>query len=94
MVFDQYEQSQSNRIFISFTHNFGFVKPQRESYAMMAVTMVTIDLIVMAGYTGLAAKVLKLLKSPRQQKYLNRTFCSVVQLLWDVCGVWCINNFV
>ena len=40
----------------------------------MAVTMVTIDLIVMAGYTGLAAKVLKLLKSPRQQKYLNRTF--------------------
>ena len=38
------------------------------------VTMVTIDLIVMAGYTGLAAKVLKLLKSPRQQKYLNRTF--------------------
>jgi len=36
--------------------------------------MVIIDLIVMAGYTGLAAKVLRLLKSPKQQKYLNRTF--------------------
>lgn len=49
-------------------------KPQWSQYAVMAVTMVTIDLIVMAGYTGLAVKVLKLLTSPRQQKYLNRTF--------------------
>ena len=40
----------------------------------MAATMITIDLIVMAGYTGLAAKVLRLLKSPKQQKYMNRTF--------------------
>ena len=43
-------------------------------YVVMAVTMISIDLIVMAGYTGLAAKVLKLLKSPTQQKYMNRTF--------------------
>ena len=42
--------------------------------AIMGITMITIDLIVMAGYTSLAAKVLKLLKSPKQQKYLNRTF--------------------
>ena len=49
-------------------------KPQWSQYVVMAVTMVAIDLIVMAGYTGLAAKVLKLLKSPRQQKYLNCTF--------------------
>ena len=40
----------------------------------MGITMITIDLIVMAGYTGLAAKVLRLLKSPKQKKYLNRTF--------------------
>ena len=40
----------------------------------MAVTMVSIDLIVMAGYTGLAVKVLRLLKSPKQQKNMNRTF--------------------
>ena len=49
-------------------------KPQWIQYVTMAITMVTVDLIVMAGYTGLAAKVLKLLKSPKQQKYMNRTF--------------------
>lgn len=49
-------------------------KPQWIQYVIMAITMITIDLIVMAGYTGLAAKVLRLLKSPEQQKYMNRTF--------------------
>ena len=49
-------------------------KPQAIQYLIMALTMVTIDLIVMAGYTGLAAKVLRLLKSPKQQKYMNRSF--------------------
>ncbi|MCF4213287.1 LysE family transporter, partial [Acinetobacter baumannii] len=33
-------------------------KPQWIQYLIMAATMVTIDLIVMAGYTGLASKVL------------------------------------
>ena len=49
-------------------------KPQWPQYSIMAMTMISIDLIVMAGYTGLAAKVLRLLKSPKQQKYMNRTF--------------------
>lgn len=49
-------------------------KPQWIQYVIMAITMIMIDLIVMAGYTGLAAKVLRLLKSPKQQKYMNRTF--------------------
>lgn len=49
-------------------------KPQWIQYVVMAMTMVLIDLIVMAGYTGLAAKVLRLLTSPKQQKYMNRTF--------------------
>ena len=49
-------------------------KPQWIQYLIMALTMVTIDLIVMAGYTGLASKVLRVLKSPKQQKYMNRTF--------------------
>ena len=35
-------------------------KPQWAQYAIMALTMISIDLIVMAGYTGLAAKVLRL----------------------------------
>ena len=49
-------------------------KPQAIQYVIMAATMITIDMIVMAGYTGLAAKVLRLLKSPKQQKYMNRSF--------------------
>ncbi|MDF2418298.1 LysE family transporter [Acinetobacter beijerinckii] len=49
-------------------------RPQALQYLIMAITMVAIDLIVMAAYTGLASKVLRLLRSPRQQKYLNRGF--------------------
>ena len=49
-------------------------RPQWPQYLIMAITMISIDLIVMAGYTGLAAKVLRLLKSPKQQKILNRSF--------------------
>ncbi|NIE98028.1 threonine transporter RhtB [Acinetobacter sp. Tr-809] len=49
-------------------------QPQWPQYLIMATTMVTIDLIVMAAYTGLASKVLRLLRSPKQQKYLNRGF--------------------
>lgn len=52
-------------------------KPQWIQYLIMAATMITIDLIVMAGYTGLAAKVLRLLKSPRQKKVMNRTFAGL-----------------
>ena len=52
-------------------------KPQWPQYLIMACTMIAIDLIVMAGYTGLAAKVLRLLKSPRQQKVMNRTFAGL-----------------
>lgn len=49
-------------------------KPQWPQYLIMALTMISIDLIVMAGYTGLAARVLRLLKSPKQQKIMNRSF--------------------
>ncbi len=56
-------------------------KPQWIQYLIMAATMVTIDLIVMAGYTGLAAKVLRLLRSPKQQKVMNRTFAGYLPAL-------------
>ncbi len=46
-------------------------------YVIIATTMVVVDLIVMAGYTGLASKVLRALKTPRQQRRLNRTFASL-----------------
>jgi len=48
--------------------------PQLVQYLTMGVTMITVDLIVMAGYTGLASKVLRLLRTPRQQRLMNRTF--------------------
>ena len=48
--------------------------PLLGQYLLMAATMVAVDLLVMAGYTGLAARVLRALRSPRQQRVLNRTF--------------------
>ncbi len=43
-------------------------------YAVIAATLGFTDLVVMAGYTALASKLLRLLKSPRQIRALNRTF--------------------
>lgn len=52
-------------------------QPLLAQYLIMGLTMITVDLIVMAGYTGLAARVLRLLRSPRQQRLLNRTFAGL-----------------
>ena len=46
-------------------------------YLVIGVTMICVDLIVMAGYTGLASKVLRLLRTPKQQKRMNRTFAGL-----------------
>ena len=46
-------------------------------YAVIGATVGFTDLVVMAGYTALAAKVLRLLKTPRQIKLLNRSFGSL-----------------
>jgi homoserine/homoserine lactone efflux protein len=46
-------------------------------YAIIGATISFTDLVVMAGYTALAAKVLRLLKSARQIKAMNRTFGSL-----------------
>ena len=51
--------------------------PLLAQYLTIAATMVTVDLIVMAGYTGLAAKVLRLLRTPRQQRRMTRTFAGL-----------------
>lgn len=52
-------------------------QPLLMQYLLMAATMVAVDLIVMAGYTGLAAKVLRLLREPHQQRLLNRSFAGL-----------------
>jgi homoserine/homoserine lactone efflux protein len=46
-------------------------------YAVIGATVGFTDLVVMAGYTALAAKVLRLLKTPRQMRLLNRSFGSL-----------------
>ena len=48
--------------------------PLAPQYLVIAATLGFTDLIVMAGYTALAAKVLRLLKTPRQMRVLNRLF--------------------
>ena len=48
--------------------------PLLPQYLLMGVTMIGVDLLVMAGYTGLASRVLGLLRTPRQQRLLNRSF--------------------
>lgn len=52
-------------------------QPLFTQYVAMALTMVGVDMLVMAGYTGLAVKVLVFLKSPHQQKILNRSFAGL-----------------
>jgi homoserine/homoserine lactone efflux protein len=46
-------------------------------YGVIALTLAFTDLIVMAGYTALACKVLRLLKTPTQMRVLNRAFGSL-----------------
>ncbi|KTC17158.1 threonine transporter RhtB [Pseudomonas marginalis ICMP 9505] len=57
-----------------------FVNPQApllSQYLMLGATMICVDMIVMAGYTGLASKVLRLLRTPKQQRRMNRTFAGL-----------------
>ena len=54
-----------------------FIDPARPlvmQYLTLALTMIAVDLVVMAGYTGLAAKAMRLLDSPRRQRQVNRSF--------------------
>ncbi|MEQ1685628.1 MAG: LysE family transporter [Burkholderiaceae bacterium] len=46
-------------------------------YGVIAATLAFTDLVVMAGYTALAARLLRLLRSPRQIRVLNRSFGSL-----------------
>jgi homoserine/homoserine lactone efflux protein len=51
--------------------------PLLAQYLTIGATMITVDLLVMAGYTGLAARVLRLLRTPKQQRRMNRTFAGL-----------------
>jgi homoserine/homoserine lactone efflux protein len=47
-------------------------RPQLAQYAILAATTFAVDLVVMMGYTALAAKVLRLMRDPRQLRWVNR----------------------
>jgi len=49
-------------------------QPQLVQYVICGVTLVFTDLVVMTGYTGFAAKLLRLLRTPGQVRFMNRTF--------------------
>jgi homoserine/homoserine lactone efflux protein len=48
--------------------------PQLPQYAVCGATLFFTDLVVMSGYTGLAARVLRLLREPHHVRWINRTF--------------------
>ena len=52
-------------------------QPTGVQYAIMGVTMVVIDVLVMMCYTGLAARVLRLLKDPSHIRWTNRGLGSL-----------------
>ena len=46
-------------------------------YLAIGATMIVVDVIVMTGYTGLAARLLQWMRTPRQQTAVNRTFSGL-----------------
>jgi len=52
-------------------------RPQAIQYVILTATLVCVDLLVMGCYTGLAAKVLRLLKDPRHIRLTNRFLGSL-----------------
>ena len=55
-------------------------RPLIPQYLAITATMVAVDVLVMTGYTGFAAKVLRALRSPRQQRAVNRGFACAFAL--------------
>ncbi len=51
--------------------------PQGAQYLVLGVTTLVMDSIVMIGYAGLATRIARWLKGPRQMRRLNRTFGSL-----------------
>ena len=47
-------------------------QPQLPQYAILAGTTFAVDVVVMGGYTALAAKVLRVMRDPRHLRWVNR----------------------
>jgi homoserine/homoserine lactone efflux protein len=55
-------------------------QPLLPQYLTIAATMTVVDVIVMCGYTGLSSRLLRWLRTPRQQIVLNRTLAGLFAL--------------
>jgi homoserine/homoserine lactone efflux protein len=47
-------------------------KPQPAQYAILAATTFAVDVVIMGGYTALAAKVLRVMRDPKHLRWANR----------------------
>jgi homoserine/homoserine lactone efflux protein len=47
--------------------------PQAVQYAIFAATTFSVDVVVLMGYTALAAKVFRVMKEPAHLRWINRT---------------------
>ena len=52
-------------------------RPQLPQYAIFAATTFTVDVVIMAGYTALAARVLKVMRNPGHIRWVNRGIGSL-----------------
>jgi homoserine/homoserine lactone efflux protein len=52
-------------------------QPLLSQYLAIGVTMTAVDVVVMGAYTGLAARLLRVLHTPAQQRVLNRTLSGM-----------------
>jgi homoserine/homoserine lactone efflux protein len=62
--------------------------PLAPQYLIIAATLAFTDLVVMAGYTALAAKVLGALKSPYHIRAMNRVFGSLFVVAGSVLALF------
>jgi homoserine/homoserine lactone efflux protein len=55
-------------------------RPMLPQYLTIAATMMVVDVLVMCAYTGLASRLLGWLRTPRQQRAVNRTMSGLFAL--------------
>ena len=48
-------------------------RPQAMQYAIFALTTLVVDIVVMAGYTAVASRVLAVMRDPARLRWVNRT---------------------
>jgi homoserine/homoserine lactone efflux protein len=68
-----------------------FIDPARPTamqYAILGVTMIATDVVVMMGYTGLASKILRLIKEPNKIRWTNRVLGSLFVLAGGALAVF------